>query len=99
MNRISQQHDLLSQYSNPDYLLGGSTDQGLQNMAWRLQFGDAEPRPESLSPQELPAYPPLPKAPIRELEGQSLPAELDGSPFYPLKSKSPLAELAGEFFK
>lgn len=83
LNRISQKHDLLSQYSNPDYLLGDSTDQGLRNMAWRLQFGDAE-RPQT--PQELQAYPTYPKSPIRELEGQSIAAELDGSPIHPLKS-------------
>lgn len=94
LNRISQKHDLLSQYSNPDYLLGGSTDQGLRNMAWRLQFGDAE-RPQTPPPQELHAYPQYPKSPIRELEGQPLAAELDGSPIHPLKSEYPIAELAG----
>lgn len=75
MNRISQKHDLISQYSNPDYLLGGLNDQELPSMAWRLLFGDAE-RPQTPPPQELPAYPPSPKSPIRELN-QPLVAELD----------------------
>lgn len=105
LNQISQKHDLLSQYSNPDYLLGGSTDQGLRNMAWRLQFGDAE-GPQTPPPQELQAYPQYPESPIGELEGrisyllksfQSLAAELDGSPIHPLKSEDPIAELAGGF--
>lgn len=100
LNRISQKKDLLSQYSNPDYLLGGSTDQGLQKMAWRFQFGDAEPRPESLSPQELPAYPPFPKAPIRELEGEPLIAELEANSAHSLKfeGETPIAELPGGTF-
>lgn len=45
---------MLSQYSNPDYLLGGSTDQGLQKMAWRLKFGEPEPKIKSSSLPELP---------------------------------------------
>lgn len=54
LNRISQKHDVLSQYSHPDYLLGGSTDQGLQKMAWRLKFGEPEAKVKSSSLPELP---------------------------------------------
>lgn len=54
LNRISKKHDVLSQYSNPDYLLGGSTDQGLQRMAWRLKFGGPDPKIKRSSLPELP---------------------------------------------
>lgn len=81
LDQISRKHDLLSQYSNPDYLLGGSTDQELQKMAWRLQFGKAESLPE------LPGHLPSSKEPIREIDDEPHIAELEGEPY--------IAELEG----
>lgn len=78
---------MLSQYSNPDYLLGGSTDQELQKMAWRLQFGKAEPHLQSPSLPELPGNLPSSKEPIREIDDEPHIAELEGEPY--------IAELEG----
>lgn len=80
LDRISRKHDALSQYSNPDYLLGGLTDQGLQKMAWRLQFGEAESQLEIPSLPELPGTLPASKEPTREIDEQPCIAELDGGP-------------------
>lgn len=94
LNRISGKHDVLSQYSNPDYLLGGSTDQGLQDMACRLQFGEPEPKVKS---SELPGDIKFPHelaesgtAPERALS-RYIPTsnephrELDGRPIFELE--------------
>lgn len=74
LNGISRKQDVFSQYSNPDYLLGGLSNQGLQNMARRLQFGDTEPQLESWSLPELPDN----QLHIVELHGESSIAELQG---------------------
>lgn len=84
LDRISRKRAVLSQYSSPDYLLGGSTEQGLQEMAWRLQFGEPEPQAKSPSLPELPAYE---RALSREfLSSKVLARELEGD--------APYAELA-----
>lgn len=91
LDRISQKHDVLSQYSNPDYLLGGSTDQGLQRMAWRLKFGEPEPNIKSSSLPELPGD----LAPAHELADTGTAAERALSR-YILSSKEPVRELEDE---
>lgn len=99
LNRISQKHDVLSQYSHPDYLLGGSTDQGLQRMAWRLKFGEPEPKVKSSSLPELPgdlvsAYELADTDPAAE---RSLPRDILSSneQVRELEDKPPIAELEG----
>lgn len=91
LNLISQKHDVLSQYSNPDYLLGGSTDQGLQRMAWRLKFGEPEPKIKSSSLPELPGD----LASAHELADTGTAAERALSRDI-LSSKEPIRELEDE---
>lgn len=101
LDRISQKHDVLSQYSNPDYLLGGSTDQGLQRMAWRLKFGVPEPNIKSSSLPELPgdlasAHELADTGTAAEREDELPIAELEGNPVHtfqfcpPLRPKRPI---------
>lgn len=94
LDRIARKHDVLSQYSNPDYLLGGSTDQGLQKMAWRLQFGEPEPKVPELSAYSASSHDsaesgtaperalsrviPSSNEPVSELEGDPPAVELEG---------------------
>lgn len=90
---------MLSQYSNPDYRLGGSTDQGLQEIAWRLKFGSPEPEPKTV----ILFLPELPNTSIAELEGEPI-IELGGNPVRELPgdpkpyelSYTGIAELGGE---
>lgn len=56
-------------------------------MAWRLQFGKAEPHLQSPSLPELPGNLPSSKEPIREIDDEPHIAELEGEPY--------IAELEG----
>lgn len=94
LNRISRKHDVLTQYSNPDYLLGGSTDQALQDMACRLQLGEPEPKVKSSElpgdlkfSHELAESGTAPeRAPSRYIPSSNEPLrELDGRPIFELE--------------
>lgn len=100
LKRISQKHDVLSQYSNPDYLLGGSTDQGLQRMAWRLKFGGPDPKFNRSSLPELPgdlasAHELADTGPAAE---RALSRDISSSkePVRELEDGCPIAELEGD---
>lgn len=90
LNQISRKQDVLSQYTNPDYLLGGSTDQGLQQMAWRLKFGEPEPKIKSLFLPELPG-----DSKSHELSDTGSAAKRASSRDIPF-SKEPVRELEDE---
>lgn len=100
LNRISQKRDVLSQYSNPDYLLGGLTDQGLQRMAWRLKFGEPDPKIKSstlpgdlTSAHELADIADTGPAAERALSRDILSSK---EPVRELEDEPPIAELEGD---